>query len=268
MMEAYKNAITEMTILRNSLIKLSKEFDSVDLGCIGTGEVSLYLGDNWFVSVQKADALAIIQRRIKFLESQISSLQIAALKSELSDVVDIVEHEDVSSDYIMPSDNEFCKRNKDVGEFEDNLFKLIQDLEYQEISETVNDNSSCSSDPSIHSDTESLSEASQESVESIKKKVHFAPETNFDEPKAMMQHSEIHKTPVKDFIVEREIESFDDDSDIENYHIGRQISREYVALRDKIEISSQELKNKGQGLDKFQPKLSEFKKRSLVSKEI
>lgn len=265
-MEGYKNAITEMTILRNSLIKLSDEFDSIDLGCIGAGQVSLYLGDNWFVSVQKPEALEIIDRRIKFLDSQISNLQIAALKSELSEFVDIVEQEDVSPDYIMPSNNEFCRKEKQVGDFEENLFKLIKDLEHQELSETIHDNDS-SSDGSICSESESISEESQVSIASIKKKVHFAPD--IDDSVSHSEHtSETLKTPVKDLIVEREIESFDDDSDIEDYHIGREISREYIAFRDKIEVSTQNLKNKGRGLDKFQPKVSEFKKRSLVSKEI
>lgn len=254
-MESYRNAITEMTILRNSLIKLSKDFESVDLGCIGEGEVSLYLGDNWFVSVQKTDALEIIKRRIQFLDSQISNLQFAALKAEMSDFVDIVEQEDESISYIMPSDNAYCKQAKNVGEFEENLFKLIKDLEAQEISDIHDDDS-------IHSSSESLCE--QDSVDLIKKHVSFAADTKFDEP---IKSSRECKT-VKDLIVEREVESFDDDSDLEDYHIGREVSREYVALRDRIGIADQELKHKGRGLDTFKPKLSEFKRRSLASKEI
>jgi hypothetical protein len=175
----------------------------------------------------------------------------------MSDFVDIVEQEDESTSYTMPSDNTYCKQTKQVGEFEENLFKLIKDLEKQEISGTHDE-----VDDSIQSDSESQCE--QDSVDSIKKHVHFAADTKFDEP---VKSITVHRA-VKDLIVEREVESFDDDSDLEDYHIGRQVSREYVALRDRIGISDQELQHKGRGLDTFKPKLSQFKMRSLASKEI
>ena len=257
-------------------MKLSKELVSteLELGCIGPGEVSLYLGDNWFVSVQKADALNIIKRRIEFLDSQISNLQFAALKSEMSEFVDIVETDDVSSQYIMPSDNKFCNQEKNVGEFEKNLFELLNQLEDQELSDQTHDSVNSNDEQESQNDSfsDKSQQESQQSQESLQgsdteipeKKVHFAPGTKCEES----SKTQAPKRPIKDFIVEREIDSIDDDSDLEDYHIGREISREYIAFRDKIEISNQQLQYQGRGLDKFQPKVSKFKSRSLEAKEI
>jgi hypothetical protein len=186
----------------------------------------------------------------------------------MSDFVDIVEQEDESTHYIMPSDNAYSKQVNNVGEFEENLFKLISDLEKQEISETIHDHDSPSNDDdSSHSGSEASCEPSHKFIESTKK-VHFAADTKFDEAAPVKRNTGSKSGAVKDLIVEREVESFDDDSDLENYHIGREISREYVSLRDKIEISNQELENKGHGLDRFKPKVSQFKRRSLALKEI
>ena len=248
-MENYKDAIIEINLLKHSLIQLTKDLEKISVGCIGPGQVSLYLGDNWFVSVQRADALGIIERRIEFLNEQKSNLEFSALKSEMSEFVEIVEEETGESLYVMPSNNEFCKQEANVGEFEANIFKVIRDLELQ----CLEDAALMSQGDALLSDGSQLSDASDHSealdcaftraaqdhvfkdaVKGVVKKVRFKDSESDIDDMTPVNKTAVKITPVKQFIVERQVTSIDDDSDLENYHFGQEISKEYVALRDKL----------------------------------